>query len=390
MNYSLDIGTIILLLAIGHLLSGILMIAYTFGKKREHPVNLFLLSKFLEFSAWVLIICRGRIHDFFSVLLANYALVIGTTFEVMAFLSLIGCYNHILKRAYGALVASFVICFNIIFLFFNVESSRVMLISIYVVLLWFFPIYKMLIDRNASILQRIFAILYGVALLAFLVRALAVFGIGESMTLTSSNFFNAVAFLSIYTIMLIGSIGFILLAKEKADLKLYMSATFDQMTGIYNRASVISNAKALISLHARKGRPISLLMIDLDHFKVINDSYGHQVGDIVLKEFSQNIKEQLRSYDLFGRFGGEEFIILLPETGLDKAVEIAERLRISIEHSPVCFDHEIFYTISIGGVSIIPDQDTAIETLFNHSDKALYRAKETGRNRVEFYSPPEK
>jgi diguanylate cyclase (GGDEF)-like protein len=233
-------------------------------------------------------------------------------------------------------------------------------------------------------LQRIFAILHSIALLTFFARGIAVIKIGKAMTLTSSNFFNSIAFLSLYIVMLIGSIGFILLAKEKADMKLFIAATYDQMTGIYNRGSFIGNAAALISLCARKERPVSLLLIDLDHFKMINDTHGHQVGDIVLKEFAQTIKSRLRKYDLFGRYGGEEFVILLPETDSETAYEIAERLRDGIEHSTVDMSGGISYTISIGGVSIIPNQGTTIEMLFDLTDKALYQAKEKGRNRVEF------
>jgi diguanylate cyclase (GGDEF)-like protein len=205
------------------------------------------------------------------------------------------------------------------------------------------------------------------------------------MTLLASNFINSVAFLSLYIVMLIGSIGFILLAKEKADMKLLIAATYDQMTGIYNRGSFFSNAMALVSLYARKERSISLLLIDLDHFKIINDKYGHQAGDIVLKEFAQTIKGQLRNYDLFGRYGGEEFIILLPDTDLDTAHEIAERLRDKTEHSTADIDKGIPYTISIGGISIVPDQETTIEMLLGLTDKALYQAKEGGRNRVVFH-----
>lgn len=386
MNYFLDIKTIILALSIGHLLSGILIIAYTFGKKRDLSINLFLTSKLLELTAWILIIFRGHIDDIYSILFANYALIIGTTFEIVAFMALIGCYNQALRRIYISLVGSFVVLLYIIYLYHNVESYRVMLISLYIVILWSYPIWKLLMAHNASILQRIFAILYSLSLLAFLFRGIAVIKIGKSMTLLSSNFFNSIAFLSLYVVMLIGSIGFILLAKEKADMKLFIAATYDQMTGIYNRASFIKNANAVVSLCARKERPISLLLIDLDHFKMINDTYGHKVGDIVLEEFCKAIKDQLRKYDLFGRYGGEEFLILLPETESNAALEIANRLRASIENKPVNIGDKISYTISIGGVSIIPNQETSIENLFDLSDRALYQAKEKGRNRVEFYN----
>ena len=383
--YSLDIKTIIVLLAVGQLLSGVLFVAYMYGKQRETCINLFLASKVLECSAWVLILFRGIIHDLFSILLANYFLVIGMTFSIIAFLSLIERYNHTIRRIYIGLVVSFIVIFNLIYFSYNVESSRVLLISIYTVTLWSFPIAKLLTERNASALKRVFAVLYGLALLVFLVRALAVFEFGESMKLLADNYFNVAAFLSLYTVMLIGSMGFILLAKEKADMKLIIEATYDQMTGILNRASFIKSVNVALSLCARKGRPVSLLLMDIDNFKMINDTHGHQIGDIVLKEFALKIKEQLRNYDIFGRYGGEEFLILLPETDCNPAVEIADRLRLATEQNQLNINEEISFTISIGGVSIIPDQETSFETLFDESDIVLYRAKEKGKNRVEFY-----
>ena len=188
-----------------------------------------------------------------------------------------------------------------------------------------------------------------------------------------------------YIVMLVGGMGFILLAKEKSDLELIKAATLDHMTNIYNRGTFIRHAREAISLHVRKRTPISLLLMDLDNFKKVNDTYGHHTGDIVLTRFAEDIKKQLRSYDLFGRFGGEEFVLLLPETDENAAAEVAERLRKHIEENPVPLSNGIFYTISIGAVSMIPDSNTSVEDLFNQCDQALYLAKGKGRNRVEFY-----
>ena len=138
-----------------------------------------------------------------------------------------------------------------------------------------------------------------------------------------------------YIVMLVGGMGFILLAKEKSDLELIKAATLDHMTNIYNRGTFIRHAREAISLHVRKRTPISLLLMDLDNFKKVNDTYGHHTGDIVLTRFAEDIKKQLRSYDLFGRFGGEEFVLLLPETDENAAAEVAERLRKHIEENPV-------------------------------------------------------
>jgi diguanylate cyclase (GGDEF)-like protein len=353
--------------------------------KTEKYINLFILSKCFELTAWGLIILRGNIPNLLSILFANYFFIIGSALEISAFLMLTESYNRSVKRVYAVLVVVYALIFNMIYFGSNVESARVMLISLYIVILWSYPIHKLLIYQGASILQRIIAILYSLALLSFAARAIAVIKLGNSMTLTAANFFNALTFLILYMVMLIGSIGFILLSKQKADHKLFMAATYDNMTGIYNRSAFIEKAAFQINFHARKERPLTFLLIDFDHFKKINDTYGHLIGDAVLKEFVQIMKLQLRSYDLFGRFGGEEFVILLPETDKKDAEEVSDRLRHIIEMQPFAIDgNKISYTISIGAVALIPDHNTTIDLMFTCADRALYRAKDNGRNKVEF------
>lgn len=128
------------------------------------------------------------------------------------------------------------------------------------------------------------------------------------------------------------------------------------------------------------------MLMDLDNFKIINDLYGHYYGDKVLIDFSNSIKKHLRAYDLFGRFGGEEFTVLLPGTNEKEAVEIAERLRHIIETNTVLAKNEIKYTVSIGIVTLVPDESTTLDLLYKLSDDALYKAKRNGRNRTEIAS----
>lgn len=385
MNFYIDVKTVIIVLALGHFFSGILIIAYIARNKSDKSINTFLVSKSFELVAWILIILRGRIPDALSIAGGNYFLIIGTTLQIIAFLLLQGCCGRRIARFYIFADISFIAVFHIVAAYHNTESVRVMLVSFYIVILWIYPIYKLLSDRAPSILRRVIAILYGVTVLTFAGRAYFTFLAGEKMTLTSSTFYNVLAFLSLYIVMLVGSIGFILLAKEKSDIELIKAATLDEMTSIYNRGTFFKHAKELISLHKRKEKPLAFLMMDLDHFKKINDTYGHHTGDLVLTKFAEEIKNQLRNYDLFGRFGGEEFVLLLPETGESDGRLIAERLRKQIEDNPVSVnDKRISYTISIGIASLIPDDSTSIEALLNLSDKALYLAKKNGRNRVEF------
>jgi diguanylate cyclase (GGDEF)-like protein len=132
----------------------------------------------------------------------------------------------------------------------------------------------------------------------------------------------------------------------------------------------------------RYDHPLSLLMLDIDFFKRVNDKYGHQTGDIVLKMVADSFKTSLRDTDICGRMGGEEFAILLPETNAEKALEIANRLLSTIAATEInLLDTKLQVTVSIGLSALTSNQDS-IDLLISKADKALYEAKNTGRNRV--------
>lgn len=163
-------------------------------------------------------------------------------------------------------------------------------------------------------------------------------------------------------------------------------ATLDALTGFYNRRQLEERVKQEVSSAKRQNRNLCAIMLDVDFFKQVNDTYGHAAGDLVLKTISRVIKEQLRDYDIAGRYGGEEFVILLPFTKLEEAKMVAERLRKSVKNTTIDISKvnpdakKINVTISLG---VYQYQTNDYEkTLIRNADKALYIAKETGRNKV--------
>jgi diguanylate cyclase (GGDEF)-like protein len=174
---------------------------------------------------------------------------------------------------------------------------------------------------------------------------------------------------------------------NSVHLKLHKMATVDNLTGIKNRKSIISSIKEEISrLHRHNNEmvtaPLSVIMIDVDDFKSINDNYGHLVGDHVLRDIAQLIDETLREHDLIGRYGGEEFLVLLPDTEQKGAELLAERVRHEVE--VFNFTHEgekIPLTVSLG-VHTMSKEKTDYEEVIKQADNALYQAKRAGRNRV--------
>lgn len=161
-------------------------------------------------------------------------------------------------------------------------------------------------------------------------------------------------------------------------------ATTDQLTGLRNRAYFMDSAEVELRRNERFGHSAGALMADLDHFKRVNDQYGHAAGDEALRFFSRVLCETTRKVDLIGRIGGEEFAVLLPETGREEALQVAERLRAAVEAGSFDFaGTTIRFTVSVG-VSIRQGSDDTLDRLLARADDALYAAKHGGRNRVEF------
>jgi diguanylate cyclase (GGDEF)-like protein len=175
---------------------------------------------------------------------------------------------------------------------------------------------------------------------------------------------------------------------KESNQQLRMLSQTDPLTGLYNRRHMMATLESEFDRSNRISSPFSLLMIDLDHFKRVNDTYGHQQGDIVLQSISQEIQAQLRQYDSAARFGGEEFALLLPETNLSEGTMVAERLRQTI--SKIQFSDSISdlkITASIGIAAIPHKKINTTEDLIRLADDALYAAKSNGRNRVETVPP---
>jgi diguanylate cyclase (GGDEF)-like protein len=207
--------------------------------------------------------------------------------------------------------------------------------------------------------------------------------------LLEPNILQAMTFLLAIFFGIAWTFGFVMLNSERleADLrnaqdKLRKMATTDFLTGIANSRLFSEAGEREVQRARRYKRPLALLMIDLDHFKKVNDKYGHAIGDKILVTFAGICKKCLRRVDVFGRLGGEEFAILLPETDVSGGRKFAERLRATVEKNRIKVEGKAFHiTISIGVTELLPAEDR-LEAVLKRADDTMYEAKRQGRNQV--------
>ena len=199
---------------------------------------------------------------------------------------------------------------------------------------------------------------------------------------SARSFARNLFFLTGSGLPLVGTIGFLLMCNDRINEQLSRLAMLDPLTGVFNRRTFEERAQLVIAAAVERGRPLSLLAVDIDHFKDVNDEFGHAGGDEALRLVVALMRETLAEGQILSRIGGEEFAVLLPGADEDEARATAERLRRHLEGSPVDVEgRELFLKISAGVATLGPDMET-LAILLRAADRALYAAKRAGRNRV--------
>ena len=189
--------------------------------------------------------------------------------------------------------------------------------------------------------------------------------------------------MSAYTVVLLSSVSFLLMQKERADFVSAQLAATDPLTGALNRRTFVDLARKQLSRARRVDGPLSLVLLDVDHFKNVNDTHGHLAGDEVLRRFAEVVRDQLRTEDVFVRYGGEEFCLLLPDVPGPGAVALAGRIRKAVAKTSFAMEGKgISLTVSAGVAARIDEGPEALDALIARADEALYIAKSRGRNRV--------
>ena len=241
-------------------------------------------------------------------------------------------------------------------------------------------------DRDRSISARVLTGIF--ILLEALMLARGVYYVVAGQVVVSIaqplNWVNALTPLLVAVLPVIGTTAFVLLCFERIRAELHRAATTDALTGLPNRRTITERASVLLALAHAGQQPFSVAVIDVDHFKAINDQHGHDIGDLVLQAVAANLRAHCRGEEVVGRQGGEEFVALLPEADAAGAHRAAERLRTAVADQSIAVgpDTSLQVTVSIGIATGTSNSLPDFDTLLKHADMALYDAKANGRNRV--------
>jgi len=338
--------------------------------------------------AWALISARGAVPDVASILIANLLMVGAQAMKLAAVYE----YRGLPWPRWRCLLPMLLMFVLIAGLDYGDFKHRVIYGGL-IFVAQMSMLLEILRTDTASQKGRAWWLLFGATAIVIpilLLRALAAFfGVEEFATIggaVAPNMIQVLVFVCVIALDILGSLGFILMVKERSDLDLRALAMTDFLTKTLNRRAFTLRAEQELASSQRTGAPLALLMIDIDHFKLINDEHGHATGDAVLAEVARIIGASVRKQDTLGRYGGEEFGVLLPATNQSGALVLAEKLRGTVENMRYGVGAEsVSVTISIGVTVCLAACATCrsdLNRLLDDADKALYQAKHGGRNRT--------
>lgn len=385
-HIAFDVRTALLLGALTTLLLGLLLAAVSrdFSPLLRPALRLWLRGNLLQPLGFVLLSLRGQLDDWLTVVLANVLIAV-------AFADYARALHLLMQRPDPKLLARIgvvVILLATTIFTLVVDSIAVRIVAASLVLGALCGLSaRVLLQgrwRNLPVAQRVTGVVFLSGALLLLYRAAWTMvhpGVVEDGL--QSTWVQALTFGAGAVLPLLCSYGFLLLCNDRMQRELERAAAIDFLTGAFNRGAIEHQGVRAVARARRRNNACAAIVIDVDHFKIINDAHGHAVGDAALREIVQRLRSATRTQDALGRLGGEEFLVLIDDTDTESAVAAAERLRRALAEAALALDpgpHPA--TISLG-VAVLGAKDQNFSDLLRRADRALYTAKESGRNRVE-------
>ena len=377
----MDIKTLVLALALGNLSLCAALFFYEQrpGAAPAHGAT-WARAKQFQAVAWALLYLRGALPDFLTIPLANALLFTGFALDAAALWEQAG--RRVWRRYLVPALAASITVFVAAWLLDKPAPARIAVSSL--VSGFFFAAGAAALGRGwsaGSMLRRYLVVAMLALALAMAARGLLSLALPDGSGWVTPALIQGAGIAVLYVMMLMNAFGYLLLGRERLEGDLARLEVLDALTAVPNRRGFYQALAPWIALARRPGPSTALIILNLDHFKRINDDYGHAVGDMVLVAMVEACKKQLRDSDLMGRLGGGEFAIQLPRTTQDDAMLVAERIRNAVSLLPVKAEKAVINMTASLGVTTIRADDSAV-SLFKRADEALREAKASGRNRV--------
>jgi diguanylate cyclase (GGDEF)-like protein len=382
----LDTLTLLIVLIVSNLLmAGAMWI--TFAGRFRAGLGQWTGSLIVQGFSWLLVLARNDVPDYASIAVATAFLVYCWSLQVSALLEF-----HGRPTPRWLMYGPAVIAFLIVVIYVREPHARLAVCGLG------FGLAQLvtgagLLHYDLAAEKRTRLLLAG----SFLVMAAALFWLAftawfepEAILPTSgARPAPGTTLLAFYAVTIASSFAFLLMHKERADREAHELATIDSLTGVYNRRTFKELADPLLSRARRTRTPVALLMLDIDHFKHINDTHGHLAGDDVLAGFAELVRGCLRKEDLLARYGGEEFVVLLPGATQGAAAALAERIREQVAATRLhAGNDDVRVTVSVGVAGENGVDLPTLDGMLGRADVALYAAKAAGRNRVVSVAQP--
>jgi diguanylate cyclase (GGDEF)-like protein len=376
----MDIKTLVLALALGNLSLCAALFFFEYESKKSLTLSTWAIAKQCQAVAWFLLYFRGVVPELLSGPVANVVLLAGLALDAGALWEAYGRtrWHRILYPALS-LAAGTLLAFHV---FDTGPALRLAAGSLFVGFFFLAGVLALARAwRGGSMLRRFLVVTMLVLSLLVAGRGLLTAAFPDGLSWVSPGLMQVFGFGGFYLMMLTNAFGYLLLSREKLQAELARLEVVDPLTDVPNRRGFYQALAPWMALARRPGQPTSMIIVALDQFKRVNDSYGHAAGDAALKTMVETCKKQLRDSDLMGRLGGAEFAIQLPRTSLDDALMVAERIRRAIEAMPVKTERAIIKLTASMGVTTIRADDSTV-SLFKRADEALQAAKVRGENQV--------
>lgn len=378
------VPTMLAMIIVSSLMMAAAMAVVGWGRQRDglrHWAAALLINAF----GHVLLMLRDQVPDVLSIVVGNMLLsgvLVGMIAAIYQFQG--RTIGWLLLLAPSALVMGSVI------VFIDNFPARVGFVGLVIGLQAVWALATALERRHVTVGRGHWLLVAGLAVEAVVLLGRSVLAMSlqdAEVGILQSSGLQTLTFLATFSVVLVSSMGFVFMSRDRADENNRVMAALDPLTGVANRRSLIAALDRDVARAVRTRESIALMMVDIDHFKHVNDQYGHPVGDQVLCSVVNVLRQRVRAQDLVGRYGGEEFMVVLPDTGLVGAEQLARELCKAVEVSlcrvtGVEVD-PIAVTVSIGVFGGRLESGDSWDMLIAAADRALYQAKENGRNRVE-------